>query len=130
MGVENLKELLVDEQKVLEDVLLDTLKGVVSLDSRSGEMYGTNRYISLKPEAKICVFLMARKAAHLLGLGTDEAASAKAVRERTGMPMGTVNPKLRFLVGKGVIAQNKGKEYYLPPHALAIARQIIKGGEK
>jgi len=130
MGTEKLKELLVDEQEVLEDLILDSLRGIVSLDSKTGEIYPTERYGKLRAEARICVYLMAKKAAHLLGLNAADAVSAKFIRERTGMPMGTVNPNLRTLVGKGVVAQNEGKEYYMPAHGLSLAREIIRGGEQ
>lgn len=128
MGLEKLKELLVDQKEVMEDVILDALKGIVSLDSQSGEVYLQEKFSELRPDAKICVFLMARKAAHLLGLADGEVTSATLIRERTGMPVGTVNPKLRSLLDRGVIAQNEHKEYFMPAHTLAIARQTIKGG--
>lgn len=127
MEVEKLKKLLVNEQDILEDLILESLQEVVGLDSKSGEIYPTERYARLKAEAKICAFLMARKAAHLLGLISAETASAKIIRDRTGMPMGTVNPKLRILVGKGIVAQNDAREYYMPAHGLRMAREIIKG---
>lgn len=130
MVTEKLKELLVSEQDVLEDLILAALRGIVSLDSKSGEIYPTEKYGWLKADAKICVFLMGRKAAYLLGLVTGETASAKIIRERTGMPLGTVNPNLRALLERGVLAQNEEKEYYLPAHGLTLAHQIIKGGEQ
>lgn len=130
MGTEKLKELLVEQEEVLEDLILESLRGIVSLDSKTGEVYPTQRYGKLKAEAKICVYLMAKKAAHLLRLSVAEAVSAKTMRERTGMPLGTVNPNLRTLVGKGVIAQNEEKEYYMPAHGLSLAREIIRGGEQ
>lgn len=130
MGAEKLKELLVNEQEILEDLILEGLRGIVGLDAKTGEIYPTEKYSRLRADAKICVFLMARKAGHLLGLNSAEGATAKAIRERTGMPMGTVNPTLRILVGKGIVAQNDEKEYYMPSHGLARACQTIKGGEQ
>ena len=130
MNSEKLKELLVKEEDVLEDMILDSLRGIVSLDSKSGEIYPNERYGKLKADAKICVFLMARKAANLLGLKGVDSVSATTIRERTGMPMGTVNPKLRTLVGKGVIAQNEAKEYFMPAHGLSLAREIIRGASE
>jgi len=130
MGTEKLKELLVQEDEVLEDMILDSLRGIVSLDSKSGEVYPTERYGKLRADAKICVYLMARRAAHLLGLVTGDAVSAKIVRERTGLPLGTANPNLRTLLGNGVIAQNEQRDYYIAAHGLARAREIIRGGEQ
>ena len=129
MASEKLRELLVKQEDVLEDLILDSLRGIVSLDSKSGEIYPTERYGKLKPEAKICVFLMARKAANLLGLNGADSASATTIKERTGMPVGIVNPKLRNLFGKGIIAQNEEKEYYMLFHGFAFACEIIRGGE-
>jgi hypothetical protein len=129
MGVEKLKKLLIDGHQIAEDLILECLDGVVALDSKTGEIYPGVNYSKLNAEGKIAAFLMARKAAHLLGLISMDAASAKEIRERSGMPMGTVNPKLRALIGKGVVAQNDAREYYMPSPGLRRARAIIKGGE-
>ena len=128
MGVERLKELLVSQDEILENTILESLRGLVSLDNKNGEIYPTDRYTKLRADAKICVYLIARKAAHLLGLNEADAVSAKTIRERTGMPMGTVNPNLRALAERGIIGQNDAKEYYIPPHGLALAREIIREG--
>lgn len=128
MDLDKLKKLLVNEEEILQDVILDSLDGIVSLNSKTGEFYPNADYSKLKAEGKIAAFLMARKAANLLGLIPADTASAKEIRDRTGMPMGTVNPNLRNLVGKGVVAQNDAREYFMPSHGLRTARDIIKGG--
>jgi len=129
MDKSKLKTLLVDQDSVLEDLILGSLTGVARLDNKTGEMYPVEGYQVLNPEAKICAFLMARKAANILGLIETEAAAPKAIIDRTGMPMGTVNPTLRNLLKKGILSQTPKKEYFLPGHALSIASQKIKGGK-
>ncbi|MDP3026054.1 MAG: hypothetical protein Q8O10_11055 [candidate division Zixibacteria bacterium] len=128
MSNEKLKELLVDSGKIYEDILTDVLKPFVGLE-KTGDIIFHSSYKDAPPDIKIFVYLLGRKAALHLGLlpeTENEATKPKFIQERTGMPMGTVNPALVRLHKNRLLQKDDKSRYFVPNHAIRTIADLIK----
>ena len=65
-----------------------------------------------------------------VGKAVAEAATPKPICTETGMPSGTVNPKLRELRRYRLVSQTELSEYYVAPHQVAQAIQRLHGEQE
>lgn len=63
---------------------------------------------------KVLAVLLAAKAAHLLGVRDSELMPTQEVVATSGLPRGTVAPKLKELRESLLVAQSADRAYYVP----------------
>ncbi|NIQ82722.1 MAG: hypothetical protein GTN93_32530 [Anaerolineae bacterium] len=120
-----LRQLLVDADEIDKQALAGVLKGRVSIDSTSGRLVLMPGYSSLDARRKVLAVLLARKAAHLLGLADTEAFTNAEVTQETGLRPGTAAPSLRSLKELLLVDQDGDRAYYIPNPQLASAIGFI-----
>ena len=125
-----LNDLLLDVQEVDRARLAAALKGILGIDAESGRIVMKPGFGSLNTRQKIVAYLLGRKAAGLLGKSEAEVAPFKTIQADTGMPPGTVGPKVRELHDSRIISQTNKKEYYIDQNqVLAAIEEIGRGDE-
>jgi len=111
-----LAELMVDAADVDRARIAAALKGRIAIDRATASPVPQPKFNEWDADQKILAYLLARKAASLLGVATDEAAMPQMVTAHTGLPAGTVRPKLRaFVEGRRVSQTNAGAYFLAAP---------------
>jgi len=121
MGVDPLANLLLDREEVDRTRLANVLQEIVGIDKGSGAVVLKPGFSRLDSTQKIIAYLLGRKVAVLLERANVEAASPTTVAKETGMPRGTVNPKLVELHKRRLLSKTERSEYYVTPALLAEA---------
>lgn len=130
MTTDPLSELLLDATEVDKARLAKTLKDLLGVDSKTGLVVLKPGFSKLAARQKIIAYLLGRKASSLLGLGVAETVAAKEIPDQTGLPEGTVRPRLRELLDARYISQSEKSEYYIAQHQINMAIQQIEREEK
>jgi hypothetical protein len=120
-----LRDLLVDATAVDRDAIAAVLKGRIGIDSSSGRLVLSPSYNELDARRKVLSVLLARKAAHLLGLAENEGLTNKQVTELSGLAPGTAAPSLKSLKELRLASQDGAKAYYIPNAQLGNAIEFI-----
>ena len=122
-----LEDLLVDEAAVARDEIAEALRPYVRL-TRAGELLPEPAFDQLPAEHRVLCVLLALQASHMLGLRPDGAAAPAEVVQASGMPAGTVRPKLSALLKSRYVVRTDHK-YSLPVHATRRAVRVLRKGE-
>jgi hypothetical protein len=109
-----LSQLLLDAGEVDRGVLATALSDRIGIDSKSGRIVILPGYSPLNTRQKVLVILLAAKAASLLGIRDSEFMGTQEVIGTSGLPQGTVRPKLKELREAGLAAQGTDRAYYVP----------------
>jgi hypothetical protein len=129
-----LAELMIDATEVDRARIAAALKGRIAIDRATASAVPQPQFNDWDADQKILAYLLARKAAALLGVATDEAAMPQVVTAHTGLPAGTVRPKLRaFLESRRVSQTNAGAYFLAAPqvtHAIDALAKSRGGVEK
>ena len=80
----------------------------------------------MNSRSKLLAFLLGKKAAMLLKKTDRETVAPREVVERTGMPAGTVNPKLRELLSEDLMSQKDSGGCYVVCHQLSDVLRVLK----
>jgi hypothetical protein len=116
-----LRELVVDAQSIDRERIVAALRGRVGLDQSSSQPVVMPAFMELGTDGKILAFLLARKAAVLMDLATEEAVTPTTLANGTGMPGGTVRRALRELVDAHRISQASDRSYHLSSPQVGLA---------
>jgi len=116
MNEDPLSTLLLDVSEVNRTRLASTLRDILGIDTESGQVVLKPGFSELTTRLKVLAYLLGRKAAALLGKADIEAAAPRDISQETGMPSGTVNPKLRELRDSHLVSQTESGQYYVAPH--------------
>jgi len=111
-----LASLIVDEDSIAREELAAGLKPYVQL-SKKGGLWLQTPFDELDSATKVLCLLLAIKAQAMLDLRESDQASPAELIEISGMPGGTVRPKLSKLVEKRFLAK-ADREYRVPPAAV------------
>ena len=125
-----LEDLLVSRAELDESLLTEVLAAYVGIDAETREVVPQPGWTRLGPDAKILVYLLARKAMQAME-SVDlevEGAAPKEISESTGVKGGTLRPKLVKMKGEGVLTQDGAKRYSVATHAVLRAKEIIMKG--
>ncbi len=117
--------LLLDAAEVDRALLAEALSDRVGIDSKSGRIVPLPGYAALNARQKVLVILLAAKAASLLGVRDTEVMPAQDVIATSGLPRGTVAPKLKELRDGGLVGQDTDRAYYVPNGLLQRAIQQL-----
>src|SRR6266545_6789894 len=108
-----LARLLIDADEVDRVALSDALKGLISIDVKSGRPVPSGDYNRLRSRKKVLAVLLARKAAHLLAIVDSETLANRDVVQQSGLPLGTAAPALKELREGRYVAQDETKAYFV-----------------
>ena len=123
---EKLKELLIDEEDILQEILAEILKKYVNI-TKTGKIIYNENFGKLDAERKVIVSYLAYLARKLLGLSKDEKASAKDVASETGMNYGTVRAVVSKLVRLGILNREERGQYYMDLSKVKIVKEKYFG---
>jgi hypothetical protein len=124
-----LEDLLVDEAAFDRDALAEALLDYVRL-GRSGELRPGPKWGGLSRLGRVLAVLLAGKAAWALGLRADENTGASEVTTLSGLPGGTVRPKLRILRERSLVEQSADGRYRVSSMAMSSALQTLRSEER
>ena len=114
MATDPLERLVLDATEADRATIADVLSDRVGIDRSSGRIVLLPGYSPLNARSKVLLVLLAAKAAHLLGLRESELLRTQEVVMVSGLPPGTVAPKLKELREDRVVAQGADRAYYVP----------------
>jgi len=119
-----LSRLIVDESKVDQDALFDTLHEYVQIGSESGRLRFREPYFDLRSKEKIVVVLLGQLAKCELDLADSESLTPTQISEIGDIKKGTVDPGVRDLYGEGIIESEDG-QYSVARFKIAQASSFV-----
>lgn len=121
-----LQSLILDDQDLARDELAVALLPYVRF-TKQGQIVLEKAFDDLSTRRKVCCILLAYRVLHMLGLRDSAGVRSSDMETETGMPGGTVRPKLSELK-KERIADQDDKNWTIPTHALRRAVEVVGGG--
>lgn len=118
MNDDPLSSLLLNAEEVDRASIARALKDYVGVDNTSGKIILKASFDKLGARQKLIAYLLGKKVAKLLAKIDIELSSPKDIQIETGIPKGTVNPKLRELVESRLISQTKDGEYFIESYQI------------
>lgn len=128
MGSDPLEELLLDADEVDRAALARALAGVLGVDKKSGRIVLQPGFATLDTRRRALAYLLGAKVATLLGLRESEVVAPKELQGATGMPQGTVNPKLSQLNEQRLASKTKAGAYFVAGHQIPMAIEELSKG--
>jgi len=130
MEQDPLSDLLLDAAEVDRARLARALRDILGVDTESGCVVPKPGFSNLSTRNRVLAYLLGKKAAMLLGKAESEAVSPKDIPGETGMPSGTVYPKLKELREARLVSQTESSAYYVASHQILKALgELEKGSE-
>jgi hypothetical protein len=122
-----LEELLVDAREIDRELLAAFLKPYLRIDRETGAILPQPAWGEVPNEARVLLYLVARKAMRALELPIgDEAASPLEIERATGIPGGSVRPALKRLLKGRLVERDLGGGYIVPTYAMLRARTYVR----
>jgi hypothetical protein len=121
-----LQELLLDADEVDRAQLAQALKGILGVDKKTGRVVLKPGFNELDTKHRVLAFLLGAKVAHLLGVAETETVLPKDLEKQTGMPHGTVAPKLSQLLDDKLIAKTPQGGYHVAAHQVGRAADDLR----
>jgi DNA-binding transcriptional ArsR family regulator len=123
-----LGSLVVDSANVDRGRLATCLQGRMGVDADSGHPVMLDDFRRLgTARAKILCYLLAKKAAVLLGKADVETAGPTEISRALGVPAGTVGRTLRELAEARLVVQDDHRQYLVASHQLLNAEAELGG---
>lgn len=120
-----LQTLVLDDREFARDELASVLRPYVRF-TPNGQLILEERFGDLNSLEKLCCVLLAYRAMHMVGLRDGAGVLAVEVEAETGLPGGTIRPKLSQLRKVRIAAQN-GKHWLIPTYSVRRAAAMIRG---
>jgi hypothetical protein len=130
MADDPLSKLLLDADEIDRASLARVLHDYVGIDSKNGKVIQKASFNKLNARQKLIAYLLGKKVAKLLGKIEIELSLPKDIQNDTGIPKGTVNPKLRELVDSRFVTQTKEGEYYIESHQILGCVAVLESKEE
>lgn len=127
MTLENsaLSDLLISQNEIASDAVAKALRGLVSIVQETGEVVSTPALENLDYNSKILAYLLARRAANLLGLTDKVAAGADTIAGFVGLEPQRARENLSRLKRKFLLKDRDG--WSLPvPRVAAVCEELAK----
>jgi hypothetical protein len=124
-----LADLLLDAKEVDRARLAQGLAGVLGIDKETGRIVLKPAFNDFDAARKVVGYLLGALAAFLLGKRDSEAVAPTEIQQQTGMPKGTVNPKLSQLAQLRVVSKTSSGSYYVATHQIDHALGVVRGSE-
>ena len=121
-----LEDLLLDANEVDRTQLAQALEGILGVDKETGRVVLKPGFNALDTKRRVLAFLLGAKVAQLLELLPSESVGPKELEKQTGMPHGTVAPKLSQLLDDKLITKTSTGGYHVAPHQVGAAAAHIR----
>ncbi|UYN89514.1 MAG: hypothetical protein KIT08_10505 [Anaerolineales bacterium] len=129
MSTRSLSDLVLDEAKLVEELLAATLRPLVRI-SRSGELILEPAFRSLSLAQKVLTVIAAAKAMKLLEIRDSEEIGPTEIALLAGIPVGSVKPSVRALLNNGDVEATPGGRYTIPLRNLNLLSSMLQGGQR
>lgn len=123
-----LSTLLVDEDDVARDELAAGLTPFIQI-TKQGGLLPRPAFEKLSTADKVLTLVLSIKAMKMLGLRESERVGPAELIELSGMPAGTVRPKLSALA-KGRLIVNDDHEYWITTLGARKALEVLVGSDE
>lgn len=127
-GQRELENLLVDEEKINEELLHDLLSDYIQIGKQSGDLIPQSEFDELDSKQKVTVVLLAQRARNELDLVDGEWLTPTEISDQSGIKKNTVYPTVSQLDDEGLV-ENEDGEYRVPAHNLQRAKDYIYRSE-
>jgi len=122
-----LEELLVDAREIDRGLVAGFLKPYLRIDGPTCGIIPMPAWAEVPNEARVLLYLVARKAMRALELPlTVEAASPHEIERATGIPGGSVRPALKRLLKARLVERDIGVGYVVPNYAMIRAGAYVR----
>lgn len=122
-----LDDLLVDGRELDRELVGALLRPYLRIDRASGEVIPLPAWDAVPTEARVLLYLLARRAMRALDLPIDrDAASPVEIERATGIPGGSVRPALKRLLKARAVAKLDGMGYIVPNYAMSRVREYLR----
>ena len=122
-----LEELLVDARQIDRELVATFLKPYLRIDRRTCVILPQPAWGEVPNEARVLLYLVARKAMRALEMPLDdEAATPLEIERATGIPGGSVRPALKRLLKARLVERELGRGYIVPNYATLRARGYVR----
>lgn len=122
-----LEELVVDAREIDRELVAGLLKPYLRIDRASCDIIPQPAWGEVPNEARVLLYLVARKAMRALDLPlAEEAASPLEIERATGIPGGSVRPALKRLLKARLVERDIGMGYIVPNYAMVRARAYVR----
>ncbi len=121
-----LESLLVDAAEIDKTTLAEALQGVISIDSKTGRLVLTPEFEKLDARKKVLMYFLGQKAAYLLQKVDSEYLQPKDIVNSTGIPRGTVAPKVKDLKDSRLISHDESMGYFVSSHQFRAAIKALE----
>ena len=119
------KELYIEDE-LNKDILRNTLTGNAKLTNQGDVLLEPNVKNTKKA---IVIYLLGTKVLKIDGIKTEETERPTDISQKTGLPIGTVKPRLRELLEEGFVKQTDDGRYYIPNYMLLKVQELFKHKE-
>ena len=122
-----LEELVVDAREVDRELVASFLKPYLRIDREACAILPQPAWTEVPNEARVLLYLVARKAMRALDLPiADEAATPLEIERATGIPGGSVRPALKRLLKARLVERQLDVGYIVPNYATLRARLYVR----
>jgi hypothetical protein len=122
-----LAALIIDGEQLDKDRIVNALSGIAGL-TKSGGVVQLGGFSGLTARQKILAYLLAYKAADILGLRTRQSEGSADLARSIGLAEGTVYPTVSQLRGDRAISQDSESKCFLAHHQVASAADEVSAG--
>ena len=120
-----LERLVRSEEDLLNrELLARALDGLAYVDKDRAKVLLTPDGAARSAREKLIIYLLGKKALRAVGSEIKEETGPKEIEKATGMPGGTVRPRLRQLAKEGIVAKRE-EGYYVPVFNLEDAAKVL-----
>lgn len=122
-----LEELVVDAREIDRELVATFLQPYLRIDGPTCGIIPMPAWGEVPNEARVLLYLVARKAMHALDLPiAAEGASPQEIERATGIPGGSVRPALKRLLKGRLVERELGGGYIVPNYAMLRARAYVR----
>lgn len=124
-----LEDLLVDSRELNRELTATILLPYLRIDRATGAVVPQPGWAAVSNDARILLYLVARKAMRALGLRLpQEAATPVEIERATGIPGGSVRPALRRLLKSRLVERDIEGSYLVPTYAMIRVESVLSRG--
>ena len=122
-----LEELVVDAREIDRELVATFLKPYLRIDGQTCTILPQAGWAEGPNEARVLLYLVARKAMRALDLPIPhEAATPQEIERATGIPGGSVRPALRRLLKGRLVERDLEHGYIVPNYAMLRAHSYVR----
>ena len=123
----SLEELVVDAREIDRELVATFLKPYLRIDGPTCGILPQAGWTEVPNEARVLLYLVARKAMRELDLPLpEEAATPLEIERATGIPGGSVRPALKRLLKARLVERDLATGYLVPNYAMLRARDYVR----